>query len=259
MSRRRALVGAALAFALALSACVSTETSSTESGGDGRSGEFTVFAAASLRVAFEEIADLFTEEHPNAAVRFSFAGSSDLVAQVDAGAPADVLATADEATMGNAVGAGTIAGEPTIFATNVLTLVTPAANPAGITGLDASLEDAMLVVCAPQVPCGGATHTLVERLGITLSPVSEESSVTDVLAKVTSGQADAGLVYATDALTAGDEVEVIAVPSAEDVVVRYPVAVVADAPRPELAQAWVDLVTGEAARDVLDESGFGAP
>src|SRR5690625_1405064 len=173
-------------------------------------GELTVFAAASLHVVFEDIAELFTAEHPAAEVAFSFAGSSDLVAQLDAGAPADVLATADESTMATAVDSGVIDGAPQVFAENALALITPAGNPAGITGLDESLDGADLVVCAPQLPCGAAAETLAEQVGTTLRPVSEEGSVTDVLGKVTSGQADAGLVYTTDAASAGAAVDVIA-------------------------------------------------
>src|SRR5690606_36758163 len=185
------------------------------------SGELTVFAAASLHVVFADLAELFTEEHAGAEVTFSFAGSADLVAQLDAGAPADVLATADETTMAHAAAAGTLAGEPRVFAENGLTLVVPSGNPAGVTGLDGSLAGAALLVGAPQVPCGAATPALAERADVTLWPVSEEGSVTDVLGKVTSGQADAGLVYRTDAVTAGDAVEVVPVDGADAVVNRY--------------------------------------
>lgn len=135
-----------------------TEDGATNDGDNaGLSGDLTVFAAASLSVVFPEIADVFTTEHPDTSVRFSFAGSSDLVAQLDAGAPADVLATANESTMADAVQAGTIEGEPVIFADNVLALIAPAGNPADITGLDESLDGTNVVVCAPQVPCGEAT------------------------------------------------------------------------------------------------------
>ena len=272
MRRRRRLWGAALAFVLMLSACGSnefddgaldpttpTDPTTTDDAADELSGELTVFAAASLGVVFEDIADLFTEQHPQASVRFSFAGSSDLIAQLDAGAPADVLATADESTMATAVEAENIEGEPEIFADNVLTLVVPSGNPAGLTGIDENLDDAVLVVCAPQVPCGAATLSLAELLGITLAPASEESSVTDVLGKVTSGQADAGLVYTTDAVAAGDSVETIAVDRADEVVNLYPVAVAAETDEAELATAWVEFVRGPEAQEVLHGAGFGVP
>ncbi|MCM3661905.1 molybdate ABC transporter substrate-binding protein [Georgenia satyanarayanai] len=254
MTRRPGLAAAVVA-ALGLAACGGADAGSAAAPDE----RLTVLAAASLHGVFEDLAEVFTEQHPGTEVILSFAGSSDLVAQLDAGAPADVLATADETTMARAVAAGTVAGEPQVFARNVLTLVVPSGNPAGVTGLDESLEDAALVVCAPQVPCGAATAALADLLGASLAPVSEEGSVTDVLGKVTSGQADAGLVYRTDAAAAGDTVETITVPRAEEVVNRYPVALTAGAAGPELAGAWVELLVGPEGRALLGDAGFGAP
>lgn len=250
MSRRPARL-AAVVVALGLAACAGPAPATAE--------RLTVLAAASLHGVFTDLEEVFAERHPGVEVAFSFAGSSDLVAQVDAGAPADVLATADEATMARAVASGTVAGEPRVFAHNVLTLVVPSGNPAGVTGLDGSLDRADLVVCAPQVPCGAATAALAELHGVRLAPVSEEGSVTDVLGKVRSGQADAGLVYVTDAEAAGDAVETVAVARAQEVVNRYPVAVTADAAAPDLADAWVELLLGPEGRELLDDAGFSAP
>lgn len=259
MTRRLGATAAAV-LTLALAACGGDGADGAPAGTDAPpSGELTVFAAASLHVVFADLAELFTEEHAGAEVTFSFAGSADLVAQLDAGAPADVLATADETTMAHAAAAGTLAGEPRVFAENGLTLVVPSGNPAGVGGLDDSLDGAALVVCAPQVPCGAATTALADLLGTSLSPVSEEGSVVDVLGKVTSGQADAGLVYTTDAAAAGDAVETIAVPRADEVVNRYPVAVTTGAASPELADAWVELLLGPEGRELLGDAGFGTP
>ncbi len=249
--RRRLPVGAACAvtLALALAGC-----------GAGAEGErLTVFAASSLGGPFSGLGVRFAEEHPDVELTFSWAGSADLVAQVAAGAPADVLATADERTMADAVAAGVVSGEPVVLAQNTLTLITPDGNPAGVTGLDESLDGADLVVCAPQVPCGAATLELAERRGVTLAPVSEEGSVSDVRAKVATGQADAGVVYASDAALVADAVDVVPVPGAEDVVNRYPVAVVADSPSPDLAEAWVELVSGPEGRAAFRDAGFGLP
>lgn len=244
--RSRAL-GAAAGVALLLAGCAAT-------GGDG-SEELVVFAAASLRGVLEELEPAFAAAHPGVDVGFSFAGSSDLVAQVGAGAPADVLATADERTMRRAEDDGLLDGQPSVFATNHLALVTPPGNPAGITGLDASLEGADLVVCAPQVPCGAATARLAARAGVVLAPVSEETAVTSVLGKVTSGEADAGLVYASDAVAAGEGVSVVPVPGAEAVVNRYQAAVVSGGG--DLAAAWVELLTGPTAAAALERAGLG--
>lgn len=219
----------------------------------------TVFAAASLTGAFTEFSETFEEANPGVEIRLSFGGSSGLVDQLAGGAPADVFASADRANMRRAVDEGVISGEPTLFATNVLTLITPAGDPAGITGLDSSLDGTRLVVCADGVPCGSATYDLAERAGVELQPVSEETSVTDVRGKVASGEADAGIVYATDARAAGDAVETIPIAGAGDDPNRYPIAAVEGTDRPDLAQQFTDAVAGEEGRAVLDRFGFGPP
>lgn len=225
---------------------------------DEVSRSLTVFAAASLTGAFTEIAADFEQDNPGVEVRLSFDGSSGLVDQIAGGAPADVFASADAENMDRAVIEGLVAGEPRVFASNVLTLITPPGNPAGITGLDDSLDGTRLVVCADGVPCGTATRALARAAGVELRPVSEESGVTDVRGKVTSGEADAGIVYATDATAAGDEVEQIAIAGAEADPNRYPVAAVERAGA-EPAQRFVDAVTGPQGRAVLASHGFGPP
>ncbi|HHX84302.1 MAG TPA: molybdate ABC transporter substrate-binding protein [Actinomycetales bacterium] len=255
--RRRgapALAAAGLAVVV-LGAC-----SGTGGGDDDEAGRtLTVFAAASLTEAFTEIADELEQAHPGVTVRLSFDGSSGLVDQIAGGAPADVLATADEQTMARATDAGLVAGAPRVFATNVLTLVTPAGNPAGVTGLDDSLDGTRLVVCAEAVPCGAATRALAARAGVGLEPVSEETGVTDVRGKVASGEADAGIVYATDAAAAGDAVDEIPIAGADASPNRYPIAALADAADADLAADFLDAVTGPPGREVLERHGFGAP
>lgn len=218
-----------------------------------------VFAAASLNKAFEQVGVEYRKTHTTTDLTFSFLGSQDLLAQLEGGAAADVFAPADETTMRAAVEKTLVAGTPAIFATNTLVLITPAGNPAGITGLDASLDGRKLVVCAPAVPCGAATRTLSAQLGVTLAPVSEEQKVTDVRGKVEAGEADAGVVYATDAKQAGDKVTTIAIPGAEQVVNRYPIVVTAKAKQPAEAKAFVDFVTSEAGQSILATYGFGRP
>jgi molybdenum ABC transporter, periplasmic molybdate-binding protein len=191
-------------------------------------------------------------------VTFSFAGSKDLVEQMNGGAPADVFASADAKNMDTAAADGLVTGSGS-FASNTLTLVTPADNPGGITGLDSSLEGHSLVVCAEGVPCGNATKTLTEKLGITLSPVSEEQSVTDVLGKVTSGQADAGIVYVTDAASAGDSVTTIAIRDADEVVNDYRIAVTSSTTDAAGAQAFLDAVNSTEGQAILARHGFGSP
>lgn len=228
--------------------------------GGGPATVLDVHAAASLTDTFTELAERFEAQHPGVEVSLNFAGSSALVQQLSAGAPADVLATADERSMAGAVDAGLVDGEPEVFATNVLTVVVPADNPAGVGSLrDLADPGVQVVVCAPQVPCGAATERVEETSGVRLSPVSEEGSVTGVLGKVVSGQADAGLVYATDARSAGDAVEVVEVPRASRAVNRLSVAALADSDATEPARQFLELVAGEPGREVLAGAGFGAP
>ncbi|WP_407334811.1 molybdate ABC transporter substrate-binding protein [Dietzia kunjamensis] len=251
----RRLRAAALVAAVGLSSLVGCA-----SGGDDEvAQQLTVFAAASLSGAFTEIADDFEATHPGVSIRLGFDGSSGLVDQLAGGAPADVFASADVRTMDRAVAEGLVAGEPTPLATNVLTLITPPGNPAGITDLDDSLDGARLVVCASVVPCGAAARTLADAAGIDLAPVSEESTVTDVRGKVTSGEADAGIVYATDARAVADRVEQVPIAGADAVPNVYPVAVLERAADSEMARRFVDTVTGPEGRAILAEHGFGPP
>lgn len=239
----------------------SAETSAESSAeASAVSGDITVFAAASLQNTFTELGDQFEAANPGTTVTFSFDGSSSLVTQLTEGAPADVFASADENNMTKVVDAGLVTSDPVDFATNTLTIVTAPGNPEGITGFADLAEPGLsVVVCAPQVPCGSATEKVEEATGVTLAPVSEEQSVTDVLGKVTSGQADAGLVYVTDATGAGDDVTAVAFPESSDAVNTYPIAVLDEAANAETAQAFVDLVTGPEGQQVLAEAGFAAP
>jgi molybdate transport system substrate-binding protein len=220
----------------------------------------TVFAAASLKKTFTDIGEQFKTENPGFSVEFSFAGSSDLVTQLTQGAEADVFASADPKNMDKAAQAGLLSGDPVNFASNTLTIAVAPGNPKKIASFkDLTRQGLNVVVCAPQVPCGSATQKVEQATGVTLNPVSEESSVSDVLNKVTSGQADAGLVYVTDAKGAGDKVAVVAFPEAVGAVNTYPIAVLKDSKNPELARRFVDLVTGESGQKVLSAAGFAKP
>ncbi len=214
----------------------------------------TVYAAASLGPAFEEIAADFEDTH-DVDVRLALGGSSALAAQLQEGADGDVAAFADEPTMQRLVDDG-LASDPRLFATNRLTIAVPTGNPADVSDL-ADLAGVRLVVCAPEVPCGAAAARVAEEAGVELRPVSEESSVTDVLGKVRSGEADAGLVYVTDVAAADGEVEEVPLPPSEAAVNAYPVAVLDGATHSDLAQEFVDLLLGDG-QDVLRGYGFAA-
>ncbi|VXB88530.1 molybdate ABC transporter substrate-binding protein [Nocardioides sp. AX2bis] len=254
MKKTSALAVTAL-VALAAAACGSGGDES-DAGADGGTTTITVFAAASLTSTFEELATDFEAENDGVEIQFNFAGSSDLVAQLQEGAPADVLATADEANMDKAT-ADDLVGTPTLFASNTLEIAVPPGNPAGITSVDDLTADGLnLVLCAPEVPCGAAAEAVAEAADLDLSPVSEEQSVTDVLAKVGTGEADAGLVYVTDVIAAGDDVEGVEVPDDVNAVNLYPVATVAESEEADLAQAFVDLILAPTGQDALADAGF---
>jgi molybdate transport system substrate-binding protein len=220
----------------------------------------TVFAAASLSGTFTELADRFEADTPGVTVALNFAGSADLVTQIREGAPADVFAAADATNMAKLSRDGLVDGEPVVFATNTLMIAVPADNPAGIDSFaDLAAPNVDLVVCAPQVPCGAAVLALEAAAGVTLTPVSEENAVTDVLGKITERQADAGLVYVTDVAAAGDAVLGIPVPESDQAVNEYPIAVVAGSAQARLGASFVRFVTGATGQSVLGAAGFGAP
>ena len=255
---KKLIVPALLALVLPLAACGGDDEGSDS--GDSGTTTLTVYAAASLTSTFEEIGKKFEAEHDGVKVEFDFGGSSDLVTQIQEGAPADVFASADTANMDKLVGDDLNGAEPQDFATNTLEIATPPDNPAGVTSFqDLGKKGLQLVVCAPEVPCGAATQTMADKLGVTLHPVSEEQSVTDVLAKVTSGEADAGVVYVTDVTASGDDVHGVTFPESDQVVNTYPIAPVKDSDESDLASEFVDFVVGDTGQQVLKDAGFGRP
>ncbi len=252
---KKTLLGLCTVAALTLTACSSGSDSGAEA---DQPEEITVFAAASLTEVFEDIADEFTAADPNAPdVKFSFAGSSDLVSQISEGAPADVIATADEKTMDTLASDDLLAGEPEMFASNTLTLAVADGNPKAIkSSQDFSGND--LVVCAPQVPCGAATQKWAELNDVALDPVSEENSVTDVLGKVSAGQADAGIVYVTDIARGDGEVEQVDLDGADKVINMYPAATVKASENQDQADAFVKFLATDTAQKLLRDAGFAA-
>ena len=269
ISRRAAIAAVSLLSAVSLAACGGSASNSSTgaatgaasasaSGGTGKAtGKVTVLAAASLQGAFEEIEKTVEKDNPGLDVTFDFQGSQDLVSSLAGGNSADVLATANSSTMKTAA-EQKLVGDQTEFATNVLTLIVPKGNPKKITGLDSSLDGANLVICAPEVPCGEATQKLSSALGVTLNPASEEQKVTDVRGKVESGEADAGIVYTTDAAAAKDKADKIDIPDG-GVVNHYPIAPTAKPENPAGAQVFIDTVTGKAGQEILAKYGFGKP
>ena len=269
ISRRAAIAAVSLLSAVSLAACggsasnsstgaASGAASASASSGEGKAtGKVTVLAAASLQGTFEEIEKTVEKDNPGLDVTFDFQGSQDLVSSLAGGNSADVLATANNSTMKTAA-EQKLVGDQTEFATNVLTLIVPKGNPKKITGLDSSLDGANLVICAPEVPCGEATQKLSSALDVTLNPASEEQKVTDVRGKVESGEADAGIVYTTDAAAAKDKADKIDIPDG-GVVNHYPIAQTASPENAAGAKVFIDAVTGKTGQEVLAKYGFGKP
>lgn len=259
-ARRVTTALAALLLAGSLAACGSDDDAgdgADSSGSGDETTELTVLAAASLTNVFEDLAGEFESEHDDTSVTFSFGSSTDLAEQVADGAPGDVLATADETSMTLAEDAG-VTGDISTFATNVLTIVTPADNPAGIESLD-DLEGSTWVRCTDEAPCGKVAAAVLEDNDITAEPASLEEDVRATLDKVASGEADAGLVYATDAVAAGDDVVAVPIPGAESELTSYFTTVLEQSADADLAQEWVDFVTSEEGLAILEQAGFGKP
>ncbi len=245
---RAAVCAAVLAVAAGTAGCGTPQRAGTS---------ITVAAAGALRPAFTRIAEAFHTANPDVTVAFDFASSPELAVQLVNGAPADVFASADEKNMDKL---GDQATGPTIFATNTLVIVTAPGNPKGIASIaDLNKAGVTTVVCQSAQPCGNATDAVEKNTGVTVKAASEEQSVTAVLTKVTSGQADAGLVYVTDAESAGDKVATVTDPAFAEVVNKYPIATVSGAANEALGKEFVELVTGAAGQKILRDAGFGKP
>lgn len=270
--RRAAPVFVALLAATALlsPACAAADRGSgtgtpapgtADSAGPGPelTGELRIFAAASLRAAFDELATRFEQRHPSLDVLpISYDGSSTLATQLVEGAPADVFASADESTMRRVVDAG-LATDPFVFASNTLVIAVPTGNPGGVKTIEDLADPALTVVlCAPEVPCGAASVALLADNGVSVEPASLEQNVTAVLTKVATREADAGLVYATD-VRGDDAVAAVAAAGSERVVNRYPIAALEEASNRAAAQAFVEFVASDDGQAVLAGLGFAAP
>jgi molybdate transport system substrate-binding protein len=222
-----------------------------DGGGPGELEGLTVFAAASLTEVFQELAPEVT---------FNFAGSDELATQIREGARADVYAAASPRYPGELAAEGLLV-DPQIFATNRLVVVVPADNPAGIESVDdLAGEGVSIVIGAEGVPVGDYTRSVLETMGaedVLENVVSNEQDVKGVLGKVVSGDADAGFVYYTDSIAAGDDVEAIELPAQP--LVEYPIGIVTDSERHEAAEAFIQLVLSEEGRQALEDAGFGVP
>lgn len=226
----------------------------------GVTGNITVFAAASLTESFTEIGKAFQTEYPDATVKFSFDASSTLVTQIAQGAPVDVFASADKANMTKLTDAGNNGAAPQTFAKNSLEIITGAGNPKKITGLSDLADPSLIVVtCGPDVPIGKYSAQVFTNAGVTVTPKSFEPNVKGVVNKVTLGEADAGIVYATDVLAAGSKAVGVVIPTNLNVIAEYPLVETKNAPNPTGAKAFTAFVLSSQGQKILGSFGFTAP
>ncbi len=251
----RHFVAALAVLGLVAAGCGSddADTAATEGG-------ITVFAAASLTAAFTEIGDAFMAANPDAKVTFNFAASSELVTQIGEGAAADVFASADQNNMKKLTDAGNTGGDPVLFAKNLLQIIVEPGNPKGIaTVSDLANPDFVVVICAPEVPCGKYAATLFTNAGVTVTPKSLEENVKAVVTKVTLGEADAGIVYRTDVLATDGKADGVDIPDDINVLAEYPIAITKTAANPDGATAFIEFVASAAGQEILATYGFLAP
>jgi molybdate transport system substrate-binding protein len=265
MSRRRLLtrravlpvVIAALAIPLLAACGGSKATTASSSGSSSKSAHLTVLAAASLTDVFTAEDKAYEKARPGTTVAFSFAGSQELAAQVRQGVPADVLVTADTKTMDGLKGA---TGTPVIIAKNRLTIVTAPGNPKRITSLaDLAKPGLKVDLAAPQVPAGNYAEKVLAAQHVGVKPVSQETNVRAVLSKVELGEADAGIVYLTDAESAKSKVATVTIPDAQNALASYPAATLKTSKDSSVAADFVAFLTSAQGQQILRDYGFQRP
>ena len=259
--RPRAVLAASAVTAVLLAGCGSSSSAGSPSGSGSSAvkGTITVFAAASLKESFTALGRRFEAAHPGTRVVFSFGPSSGLATQITQGAPADVFASASAKNMTQVSDAG-LAPTATTFAKNVLEIAVPPANPAKVTGLsDLGRRGVKVALCQSAVPCGATAQKVLANARVKVTPVSQEVDVKAVLAKVTLGEVDAGLVYVTDVRAAGRRVKGIAIPGDVNASTSYPIATVSTSRNRATAQAFTDLVLSGDGSAELARAGFAAP
>ena len=265
--RRFTVIAAALG-ACALAGCSSTSSisspaspSATASASSPASatGAITVFAAASLMGTFTQLGKQFEAAHPGDTVKFSFGPSSGLATEITSGAPADVFASAAPANMNTVVKAGD-ASSPQDFAKNTAEVAVPPNNPGQVTSVnDLAKSSVKVALCQPQVPCGVVAAEVFKNAGIKVKPVTLQPDVKSVLTQVELGSVDAGMVYVTDVMAAGDKVKGVPISASDNASTLYPIATISSSKEKSIAQAFVAYVLSPAGQQVLTAAGFEKP
>ncbi len=240
--------------------------------GQAPARRLTVFAATSLTDAFEALAQAFSEGHADVEILLNFANSSTLAAQLNAGAPADIFASANEKQMQSVVDGKRISDEAVLtFAHNQLVLILSTENGLELDSM-AQMADAsyLLVLAAPGTPIRAYTDAMFASLDDELGPgfsrrvlrnlVSEESNVRQVVARVALGEADAGIVYQSDVIgDVGEELITIAIDARHNQLASYPIAALSDAADAELAKEFIGFVLSAPGQEILRAYGFCTP
>ena len=250
-------MAAILGLVVTLSACGGDEGSGASSG-QAEASRVTVFAASSLTQAFVAMAEELEKDSPDTVIRFNFGSSSDLATQLEQGARADVYASADEANMTRVIDAGLVEGEPSVFVKNKLEILVAAGNPEAIRSLeDLENSDLVLSLCNEECPAGKYAAEALAKAGVSVKPDSLETEVRAVVTRLQVGEADVGIVYASDVASAEGEVEGVAIPDDVNVIATYPIAELTDAS--SAAGEFVDFALSERGRGILEEHGFLVP
>lgn len=227
-------------------------------GSDGGSRSITVAAASSLTGAFTEAKAQFEASHPGTTITLSFASSSSIARQIADGAPIDVFASADNESMAKV--AEQIVGRASTFTTNTLEIMVAEGNPLGIGSVaDLSRPDLVYITCPPEVPIGAYAATVLNNAGVTVTPSSLEPDVKGIVTKITAGEADAGIVYTTDVVAAGDRASGVVIPMKQNVMASYPIARMKRAKHNSTAAAWIEFIEGAEGQSILTQFGFVAP
>ena len=256
--RRRAWSWVVVAFLVLVAVAVTAAPGVAKDKATKASGSITVSAAASLTEAFTKMGTDFQKANPGTTISFNFAASSALVSQIQGGAPADVFASADGTNMMKLVNGGQVTAEPTVFAANALTIVTKPGNPKKIKSLAGLAKVGTISLCADTVPCGKYAQQVLTQAGLAVpaDKITKGADGKATLAAVTTGDAEAAIVYTSDAKAAGTTVATVKIPSWLNVYAIYPIAPLASSANADLADAWVKYTVSPAGQKTLQSFGF---
>jgi molybdate transport system substrate-binding protein len=246
-----------VAFAALLAACGGTGSTAASPPETPLSGTISIFAAASLTESYRALGTSFQGAHPQVTVRFNFAGTPTLVTQIEQGASADVFASADMTNMDKLKAGGFTTGTAQVFARNQLEIVVAPGNPKGINGLaDLAKPGVIYITEGPAVPAGKYSLQALAKAGVTVTPKSLETDVKSVIGKIELGEADVGIVYATDVKAAGSKVQGVPIPGADNVIATYPIVAVKGSKNADAGNAFIAYILSAMGQSTLQSFGF---